>query len=158
MTAHAVTRTPDAMTDKTKTFARHLPTVARILLGLGFLASGVSGLLMAAGVFPMPQPATPPPENAMAFMMGMMKSGYLFPLIKGTETVGGALLLSNRFVPLALAILAPVLVNILAFHAFLGPSGIVPGLVLFALEVYLAWAYRDAFRPMLASRAKASAP
>jgi uncharacterized membrane protein YphA (DoxX/SURF4 family) len=158
MTAHTATRAGDTMTDKTRTFARHIPTVARVLMGLGFFASGVFGLLLVLGVVAMPQPPTPPPENTAAFMGGLMKSGYLFPLIKITETVVGALLLSNRFVPLALTIIAPVIVNILAFHAFLAPSGIVPGLVLCALEIYLAWAYRDAFRPMLAPRAKASTP
>jgi hypothetical protein len=63
------------------------------------------------------------------------------------------LLLANRFVPLALALLAPVLVNIVLFHGFLAPSGSGPGLVLLALELYLAWSYRAAFRPMLAARA-----
>jgi hypothetical protein len=72
--------------------------------------------------------------------------------VKGTELVAGALLLSNRFVPLALAILAPVLVNIVAYHAFLAPSGIGIGLVLVALTLYLAWSYRAAYRPMLAAR------
>jgi hypothetical protein len=64
----------------------------------------------------------------------------------------GVLLLSNRFVPLALALIAPVLVNIVAFHAFLAPKAILPGAVLFALGVYLAWTYRAAYRTMLVSR------
>ena len=54
--------------------------------------------------------------------------------------------------PLALAILAPVLVNIVLFQAFLMPSGIRIGLVLLALTVYLAWSYRAVYRPMLAAR------
>ena len=45
--------------------------------------------------------------------------------------------------------LAPVLVNIVAFHAFLAPDGLVIPFVLVALEVYLAWAYRGVFRPMI---------
>ncbi len=127
---------------------RHLPTVARILMGLGFFASGLAGLLNL-----MPQPSKPPPEAVMAFAGALMKTGYMFKLIKGTELAVGALLLANRFVPLALAVIAPVLVNIIAFHAFLFPAGIGPGAVLLVLEMYLAWAYRDAFRPMLAARA-----
>jgi hypothetical protein len=83
----------------------------------------------------------------------MMKTGYLFQLIKGTEVLVGALLLLNRFVPLALTILAPVIVNIVAVHAFLAPSGVGMAIVILALELYLAWAYRAAFRPMLAARA-----
>jgi hypothetical protein len=64
----------------------------------------------------------------------------------------GLLLLSNRCVPLALALLAPILVNIIAFHAFLAPSGLALPLVLLGLELYLARSYRDAFAPMLQAR------
>jgi hypothetical protein len=74
-------------------------------------------------------------------------------MVKFTEVVAGALLLSNRFVPLALALLAPVVVNIVAFHAFLAPSGVVPALVILAVEIALAYGYRDAYRSMLAARA-----
>jgi uncharacterized membrane protein YphA (DoxX/SURF4 family) len=132
----------------TKSLGRYLPTVARVLLGLVFFAAGIAGFLA-----PPPDPATIP-EAVLAFNTAMMKTGYLFPLIKGTEAVAGLLLLSNRFVPLALAILAPVIVNIVALHAFLAPSGLAIPAVIVLLEVYLAWAYRDAFRPMLAMRAK----
>lgn len=71
----------------------------------------------------------------------------------GTQLIVGALLLSNRFVPLALALIAPVVVNIVAFHAFLEPSGLPVAIVVLALEVYLAWAFAKAYRPMLALRA-----
>jgi len=77
----------------------------------------------------------------------------MFPLICGTEAVVGGLLLANRLVPLALALLAPVVVNILAFHVFLEPSGLGVALVVCALELDLAWGYRSAYRPMLALRA-----
>lgn len=89
----------------------------------------------------------------MALAIALMKSGYLFPLIKGTEVVAGALLLANRFVPLALVVIAPVIVNIFAFHAFLAPSGLVIASVLVALELALAWVHRSAYRPLLAARA-----
>jgi hypothetical protein len=69
----------------------------------------------------------------------------------------GILLLSNRFVPLALAVLAPIVINIVAFHAFLAPSGLgLAGLVL-VLEVFLAWAYRGAYRGVLVARAEPEA-
>ncbi len=82
-----------------------------------------------------------------------MNSGYLFELIKGTEVIVGVLLLTNRFVPLALALIAPVIVHIVAFHAFLAPTGMVIPLALVAVELYLAWHYRARVRPMLAARA-----
>ena len=81
-----------------------------------------------------------------------MAAGYFFPLLKGIEVISGVLLLSNRFVPLALTLLAPIIVNIVAFHAVLAPGGIVLALAILASEIYLAWAYRAAYRPMLRSR------
>lgn len=120
-------------------------TVARVLLGLAFFVGGLDGFLHF-----LPQPTTPPPEQALSLAMALMKSGYMFQLIKGTEVLAGALLLSNRFVPLALVLLAPVLLNIVAFHAFLAPDGLGISIVLIALEFALAWVYRAAYRPMLA--------
>jgi hypothetical protein len=64
----------------------------------------------------------------------------------------GVLLLVNRFVPLALALFAPFMVNSIAFHIFLEHSGLPMAAVFLALELYLAWSYRAAFRPMLAAR------
>src|SRR4029077_17528986 len=122
---------------------RHLPAVARILLGLVFLASGIAGFFVK-----------PPPEMP-EFATALMKTGYMFQFIKIVEIATGLLLLLNRFVQLALAVLAPIIINIFAFHFFLDSTGmarmIVP-VVLAALEVYLAWAYRDAFRSMLSAR------
>jgi hypothetical protein len=74
-------------------------------------------------------------------------------LLKVAEVVSGALLLAGRFVPLALAVLAPIVINILFFHAFLAPAGIALPIVVLALELFLAWSYRSAYRPMLATRA-----
>jgi len=127
---------------------KHLPTIARVLLGLMFFVFGLNGFLNF-----IPPPKDGIPEGAMAFSVAMMKTGYLLQLVKGTEVVVGLLLLLNRFVPLALVVLAPVLVNIVAFHVFLAPTGLVLTGVIVALHLYLAWSYRQAYRPMLASRA-----
>ena len=126
-----------------------LPTVARLFLGLAFFVFGLNGFLQ---FLPMP-PAT---GAAGAFLGALAATGYMFPLIKATEVVAGLLLLSNRFVPLALALLAPVLVNIVAYHALLVRGGLALPLLLLALEVFLAYAYRGAFAPMLAARVDAS--
>ena len=127
---------------------KYLPTIARILLGLAFLIFGLNGFLNF-----IPPPPTGIPQGAMEFGAAMMKTGYLLQLVKGTEVLAAVLLLLNRFVPLALILLAPVLVNIIAFHAFLAPSGVTVPVVLLILELYLAWTYRHLFRPMLAFRA-----
>jgi hypothetical protein len=78
----------------------------------------------------------------------------MFSMVMGTQLLVGVLLLLNRFVPLALALIAPVVVNIIAFHLFLAPSTIGPGLAVLALELYLACAYRNTYRPMLGMRPK----
>jgi hypothetical protein len=131
-----------------RSITRFFPMTARVVLGGLFFVTGLNGFLNF-----LPQPAAPMPEGAMAFAGAMLKTGYLFPLVMGTQLLVGALLLANRFVPLALALIAPIVVNILAFHAFLAPPGLgIAGGVL-GLELYLAWAYRKAFRSMLTLRA-----
>jgi len=135
-----------------RSITRYTTPIARILLGLVFFVFGLDGFFHF-----IPQPTEPPSEPALSFAMGLLKSGYMFPLIKGTEVAVGALLLSNRFVALALVVIAPVIVNIFAFHAFLAPSGIVIAGALVVLAAYLAWAHRSAYRPLFASRAATAA-
>jgi uncharacterized membrane protein YphA (DoxX/SURF4 family) len=126
-----------------------LVTVARILLGLVFLASGVAGLVMTP-----PAPTSPPMRPGMvALFTGLVGSGYLLPLLKATEAAVGAALLANRFVPLALTVLAPITVNIVAVHLLLAPEGLPVAAVVLAFHLFLAWSYRDVFRPVLAARA-----
>jgi uncharacterized membrane protein YphA (DoxX/SURF4 family) len=128
--------------------ARHAPTGARVLLGLCFFTFGLDGFLH---FIPQPDPSTMP-AGCVAFAGALMKTGYMFQLIKGTEVLVGALLLANRFVPLALALLAPVVVNIVLFHAFLEPSGVGLAIVIAALQLFLAWTHRRAYRSMLTAR------
>ena len=90
--------------------------VARILLGLLFTVFGINGFLNFL-------PAPEIPEGAMAFMGGLGSTGYFFPLLMITEVVGGLCLLSGMFVPLGLILLAPVVVNIAAYHVFWTPRG-----------------------------------
>jgi len=135
-------------TTKPKSAGRFVPIIVRILMGLAFTAFGVMGLFQL-----MPQPKTLPPGVA-EFMTGLKASRYFFPLLFGTQLLFGILLLLNLFVPLALVLIMPVLVNIILYHIFLDPAGIVPGAILMALNLYLAWVYRDAYRPLLAKRAR----
>lgn len=125
-----------------------LPTAARLFLGLLFTVFGLNGFF---GFLPMPQPTA----EGGAFLGALAATGYMFPLIKGTEVVAGLLLLGNRFVPLALTLLAPVTVNILAYHVALDPSPGLP-LVIIASQLFLAYAYREAFRSVLQAKAEPS--
>ncbi|MDX2090043.1 MAG: hypothetical protein SFX73_19455 [Kofleriaceae bacterium] len=119
--------------------------IARILLGLAFTVFALNYFV----------PFLPPPRHelsplALSFLGGFAGAGYM-TLIKVIELVAGLALLSNRFVPLALALLAPIIVGIVTFHARLVPGLAIPSVVL-VLELYLAWAYRDAFAPMLRAK------
>ena len=136
-------------TPRPRAIARHAATAARVLLGLVFFFFGLDGFLH---FIPQPDPSTLPP-GCVAFAGALMATGYMFPLIKGTEVLVGALLLANRFVPLALVVLAPVLVNIVLFNAFLTPSGIGMAVALVILQLSLAWKHRSAYRPLLTTRA-----
>jgi len=116
---------------------------ARVLLGLIFFVFGLNFFLHFL--------PTPPPHGgaADAFAAGLFQSGYFFPMLKGIEVVLGALLLVGLFVPLSLVVLAPISINILLFHAFLSPENTLMGIVIVVLHAYLAWAYRDYFKPLL---------
>ncbi len=116
--------------------------VLRSLQGLIFLVFGLNGFLH---FLPMP----PLPADAGEFMGAMAKTGYMLSLISGSQVVAGAMLLLGLYVPLALVILAPVIVNIIGFHIFLAPSGLPLAIVVALLEAILAWRYREAFYPLL---------
>ena len=100
--------------------------IARILLGLLFLVFGLNGFLH---FIPMP----PPAGLAGQYMGALFVSHYLVAVF-AVEILGGALLLANRFVPLALVLLGPVLVNILLFHSLMAPAGL--PLALFAVLLW----------------------
>jgi uncharacterized membrane protein YphA (DoxX/SURF4 family) len=119
-----------------------IPLIVRVLLGLVFFVFGLNGFL---NFIPMP----PPAGRAGDFMGGLGASGYFWPLLAVTETLCGAALLAGRFVPLALVVLAPIVVNIVLFHVVLAPEGLPMAIIVLACEAYLAWAYRDSFRGVL---------
>ena len=112
---------------------------ARILLGIVFVFFGLNIILQ---FLKMP----PPPGDAGQFMTILAVHGFM-RVVGLLQIVAGILLLVGRYVPLALMILAPIIVNILMFHLFLlGGTGIAPGLVVTVLELFLLWAYRLSFR------------
>ena len=129
-----------------RNLVRYLPATARILLGLVFTVFGLNGFLHFLPTPPMSGPSRD-------FAMALGATGYIFPILKAFEVASGLMLLSGRLVPLALTLLAPVIVNIVAFHLVLTPPNPVAFVVL-ALELYLAWSHRSAFRALLAARAQ----
>jgi putative oxidoreductase len=113
-----------------------LPLIARLALGLIFALFGLNGLMMimtGSGFIPMPPPA---PEFGEA-MGGLFKLGYLMPLVKVLEIIGGVLLLIGIYKRLALIILIPIIVNIVGVHLVLDPSGLPIGILTTVLAAYL---------------------
>ncbi len=117
--------------------------IARILLGLVFFVFGLNGFLHFI-------PAPPPPGVAGVFA-GILISTHYFYVVSGLQVVGGALLLVNRFVPLALTLLAPIIVNIFLFHALMEPHGLPMAMVVVILWGILFWRHKQAFAGVLAS-------
>ena len=104
--------------------------IARLLLGLTFFVFGLNGFLNFI-------PA-PPPTGLAGQFAGILFTSHLYIVIFAVQTIGGLLLLVNRFVPLALIMLGPVIVNIFFFHLFMARSGLPLAIVVVALWVIVA--------------------
>ena len=119
--------------------------IVRTLMGLLFVFASVTYFFNLI---------TPPPmEGAIrSFNEGLAASGYFFTLLKVTELTCGILLLVGRFVPLVLVILSPIIINIFFVHLLLDRSGLPVAIFLVLANIFLAYYYRDAFRPLLTAR------
>jgi uncharacterized membrane protein YphA (DoxX/SURF4 family) len=120
--------------------------VARFLLGLMFLVLGLNGFL---GFLNM----GPPPTGLAGQFMGALFVSHYYWVVAGLQVIGGALLLVNRFVPLALVLLGPVIVNILCYHVFLNHSGAGFAAVVTILWFVVFYAKRQYFSGIFAQRA-----
>jgi uncharacterized membrane protein YphA (DoxX/SURF4 family) len=121
-------------------------TIARYLLGLMFLIFGLNGFLNFIH--------QPPPTNPLALQFfGAVAASHFAAFFFAVQVVGGLLLLSGFFVPLALTMLAAELYNILAFHLTLAPASIGPALVACVLWVLVFLQHRDSFKGVLAAKA-----
>ena len=115
---------------------------ARIILGSIFVIFGLNGFFNFISM-----PAAEGQEAA--FLGALASTGYMFPLLKTLEILAGLALILNRYSKLALVILAPIVVNILAFHVFLAPSGMGMAGLLTALEAYLIYKHRQSLAVLL---------
>lgn len=114
--------------------------ILRIVLALVLLVFGANKF------FNFLPPMEAMPEAAGNFMGALASTGYMFYLIGAVEVLAGLLLLLNKWVPFALVLLAPVSVNILLFHLNLDMASIAPGALVFVLNAYLIWVYRDRYK------------
>ena len=119
-------------------------TVARYLAGVIFLVFGLNGFLHFIPL--------PPPSGVAGQFMGALFVSHYLTLIFAIQVIGGVLLLANRYVPLALAILAPVIVNILSFHALMAPSGLPLALFVTVLWALVFVHVRSAFAALFQAR------
>ena len=112
--------------------------IVRILLGLMFAVFGSNAFLH---FMPMP----PLEGQAGAFIGALVSSGYIYAIAL-LQVVGGLLLLIGaRFVPLGLTLLGPVIVNIVLYHIFLEPKGLVMAGCISIFALFLLWVYRFKF-------------
>lgn len=121
-----------------------LKRIFQILLGLIFLIGGVNGYVYLAGM----EPFMPTSPEAIE----LLGDGYLMFMLKTLELVSGILLIIRRFVPLALLLLLPLVVNIVAFHLFIDPALLPMASLLIIFEGYLLWTERDHYKPLLVAR------
>jgi putative oxidoreductase len=116
-------------------------TVARYLLGLTFLTFGLNGFLH---FIPMP-----PPTGTAAQFFGAIFVSHLYVVLFVLQIAPALLLLVNRYVPLALTILAPIIFNILCIHIFMAPAGLPLAVVVTVLWFLTTWRVRSAFSGIL---------
>jgi hypothetical protein len=125
---------------------KYLPTIAGALLGLLFAASGAVLLLKLA-----PMPSLPEGSPAAHFMAAFMPTGYM-TFVKVLEVLGGILVAVPKTRNLGLLVLGPIVLNILAYHAFVmkGEGLLSPPLLLIvALPLYLLWVERKRFAGLI---------
>ncbi len=120
--------------------------IVRVLLGILFVFGAVAFFLSP--------PPTDLPENMKAFFEGLASSGYFFTLLKVTELVCGIALLTGRFVPLALVILAPITVNILMVHIFLERSALPVAIALVIGHIFLGYYYWNSYKQLFVAKAE----
>lgn len=122
---------------------KYVPIIAGILLGLLFIMSAAVVLFNLIPPDKIPPPATP---EAEAFMKAFWPTGYM-TFVKVCELVGGILVAIPKTRNFGLLVLGPIIINILAFHAFVEKGGLAnPMLIgICVLALYLLWAGRKQF-------------
>jgi hypothetical protein len=130
--------------EKEKPVMKIVSVIARYLAGVIFLVFGLNGFLHFIPL--------PPPEGVAGQFMGALYVSHYLWVIFAFQVIAGVLLLVNRYVPLAVAVLAPVIVNILTFHALMAPSGLPLALFVAVLWALVFIDVRSAFSGLFQSR------
>ncbi len=120
-----------------------LVTIPRVLLGLLFLVSAIDGFWWLATGNNLIHPPTS--EQGLAFEAALQGSGFVWPLIKAVNLIGGVSLLFNLAPAFGLVLIAPILTVIVFFHFVLNAQGIPVAIIVAVLGAMLAFAYRDRY-------------
>jgi putative oxidoreductase len=120
-------------------------SIARLLLGLIFVVFGLNGFLNFISMGPMP-------TGLAGQFLGALAQSHYFQFVAAIQIIGGVLLLVNRFVPLAIVILGPVIVNILSYHVFLNPTGLPLAIFVAILWLIVFYYHRQYFSGIFAQR------
>ncbi|WP_208588969.1 DoxX family membrane protein [Gracilibacillus suaedae] len=116
----------------------------RLVLGIIFLIAGLNGFLVVFDI----EPWIPTSSEAME----LFQFSYLLVVEKALEVICGFLLMINRFVPLALAVLTPITANIFLFHNFVDPSLLILAVIMIIIQGYLLYHFKDTFKGLLESQ------
>jgi len=119
--------------------------IARILLGLVFVVFGLNGFLNFI--------KGPLPSGLAGQFLGALMQSHFVLVVSAVELVGGALLLANRYVPLGLVLLGPVIVNIFFYHLLMDRSGLIIAIVVIILWALIALRHRQYFSGLFVQRA-----
>jgi len=119
--------------------------IARLLLGLISVVFGLNGFLNFLNM-------GPPPSGLAGQFIGALALSHYYWVVAALQVAGGALLLVNRFVPLALVLLGPVIVNIILYHVFLNSSGAALAIVVVILWGIVFYSYRQYFSGIFVQR------
>jgi len=120
---------------------KRIVVIARVLMGLPLLALGLNGFL---GFMEPPIELSP---EGLSLLRSLRDTGFLVPLRDGTMALSGLLLLTGLFVPLALCLVAPLVITHCLVHVFLDdPVNGVGAYTMAALELFLVVAYGSYFR------------
>lgn len=121
---------------------KYTTIIFRILLGLLYLVFGLDYFLHFIPYQPMHT------GKAAALKDGLMGTGYIYPMMKIIQIIGGISLLANRYAPFFAVVLFPISLNVFLFHTILVPSGWLMGVFLLGPNIFLGYAYRNYYKGM----------
>jgi len=119
--------------------------IVRTLMGLLFLFASIAFLFKLI---------TPPPMEGVTktFNEGLNSVGYFFPVLKVTELLCGLAFVTGFYVPLATVVIAPIIVNIFLFHAFIDQTGLPVAIFLVLANSFVAYYYRQSYAGLLTAK------